>query len=167
MVTIPSPQVDATVQQQIKQTQQSTTTPMYVPIDASEFMKELINNDHIPPDIVKKASFWTAFGRSTKFSFLDMDDIEYLMNNFNILLIRFKQDIPKMYITPSVLSTLKNIESEYYVNLCRARGNGVVNERILIATSATANFAERTPERPAATSQGLIERLSSALSRRG
>ena len=161
MINLPNPQPDSPTQ-----TRTQSNPPMYLGIDASEFMKELISNDHIPEEIVKKAAFWTAFGRSTKFSFLDYEDMEWLMLQFEILLIRFKQDIPKIFVTPSVLSTLTNIKMEYYVNLCRARGNGRMNERELIGVSASANFAERPIEKPVTRNISLLSRLSQSISGR-
>ena len=164
--TLPQhPDLSQQIPQQQRQIGQ-TNIPSYMGIDASEFMKELISNDHIPPEIVKRAAFWTAFGRSTKFSFFDSDDIEYLMLQFEILLVRFKQDVPKMLITPSVLSTLTNIKMEYYANLCRARGNGRMNERELIGVSASANFAERPIEKPVTRNISLLSRLSQSITGR-
>lgn len=162
--------VSATIQTQpdINQVQRPPygNAPTYIGIDASEFMKELISNDNIPEEIIKGASFWTAFGRSTKLSFLDFEDITYLMLQFEILLVRFKQDIPKIYVTPRMLSTLTNIKMEYYVNLCRARGNGTINERMAITVSSNASFTDRPIEKPSINNPGILSRLANSITGR-
>lgn len=128
-------------------------------MDASELVESLLSNEHIPKDIQKQ--WWVLFGKSTKLSFLNQEDIDHLLLEFELLKLTTLESIPKNAYDEKLEHQLIMARMEFELNLRRSKG-GRLNERELLGSSTQATFSERSMGH-ASESPGFLDKIARVL----